>query len=124
MESQKDWKELSEDEQKANLKQIGQAIKAHDLSQEIKIIVVREVPMTLQLLAPSPKFQLENNFLRIQGNVSTPKWENARQLLDDLDSDPFKDISMETTKIVLSNVIGESFETIDNIFEINTKEAR
>ena len=88
MESQKDWKELSEDEQKAKLKQIGQAIEAHDLSEEIKIIVVREVPLILQTLASSPEAQFESKFLRIQGSVSTPKWENARQLEDDLDSDP------------------------------------
>jgi hypothetical protein len=47
MQSKKTWQELSEDEQKAKLKQISQAIKARDLREEVKIIEVRRVPHLL-----------------------------------------------------------------------------
>jgi hypothetical protein len=50
MESKKSWQELSEDEKKAKLEQISQAIKARDLREEVKIIEVRQVPHALKEL--------------------------------------------------------------------------
>jgi hypothetical protein len=61
MQSKKTWQELSEDEQKAKLEQISQAIKARDLREEVKIIEVRRVPHLLQELSCN----LEYTFIRI-----------------------------------------------------------
>ena len=122
MESKKDWLDYSEDEMKAKLVQIGQAIKDNDLSKELKIRDGQGVHFGLKKAGDCTV----HNFLCIQGDVSLSKAGNVENLKKALNSGPLKDVSPTSYKfdVFAMPAIGEPFIPITEIVDIYSQDSK
>ncbi len=89
MDSKKQLQDFSEDELKAKLMQIGQALKDNDLGKEVKIKEIQEVVFKLQ---DQGNCDIEYQ-LSIEGEVSASKAGNVENLNKALNSGALKDVA-------------------------------
>ena len=120
MESKKQLQDFSEDELKAKLMQIGQALKDNDLGKEVKI---KEIQLVQFKLRDLDNCDIEYQ-LMIEGEVSASKAGNVENLKKALNSGALKDVASASYKVLIKvkPATGGPFIPITEIIDIYTQD--
>ena len=116
----KDWKDLPQEDKEVRLKKIGEALKFNELDQES--LIISEHTQILYKLSEAGKKDESTRFY-ITGTVSISKQEKIDKFVDIVKEDALKGVAVGSYHIEIDCFpIGEPMIPIENVKNIRTEE--